>query len=62
MRERLEETARDFAEALAKAGESVKKIRTGDVADLMRRSPLTPLVVAAGVGLIAGLVLWPRER
>ena len=62
MRERLEETAQDFAEALAKAGESVKKIRRGDVADLMRRSPLTPLMVAAGIGLIAGLLLWPRER
>lgn len=62
MRERLEETARNFAEALTKAGESVKKIQPGDVADLMRRSPLTPLMVAAGIGLIAGLLLRPRER
>ena len=62
VRDRLEDTARDLAEALAKAGESVKKIRREDVAELMRRSPLTALVVAAGVGLIAGLFLWSRER
>ena len=62
VRERLEDTARDLAQALMKAGESVKKIGVDDVAELMRRSPFTALVVAAGVGLIAGLFLWPGER
>ena len=62
VRERLEDTVRDLAQALTKAGESVKKIRPEDVAELMKRSPLTALVVAAGVGLIAGLFFWPRER
>jgi len=61
VRERLEDTARDLAQALTKVGESVKKIRPDDVAELMRRSPLTALVVAAGVGLIAGLFLWPER-
>jgi hypothetical protein len=62
VRDRLEDTARDLAQAFTKAGESVKKIRPEDVAEVMKRSPLTALVVAAGVGLIAGLFLWPRER
>jgi ElaB/YqjD/DUF883 family membrane-anchored ribosome-binding protein len=58
----VRDTARDLVQALTKAGESVKGIRPDDVAELMRRSPLTTLVVAAGIGLIAGLFLWPRER
>jgi ElaB/YqjD/DUF883 family membrane-anchored ribosome-binding protein len=40
----------------------VKQIRVADVAELMRRSPLTALAVAAGIGLVAGIVLWSREK
>ena len=62
VREHLEETARELSHALAKAGDAVKQIRMADVAELMRRSPLAALAVAAGVGLLAGIVLWSRER
>jgi ElaB/YqjD/DUF883 family membrane-anchored ribosome-binding protein len=62
VRDRLEDAARDLAQVLAKAGESVKKIQPEDVAALMRRSPLTAMAVAAGVGFIAGLLFWPRGR
>ena len=62
VREHLEETARELSQALAKAGDAVKQIRMADVAELMRRSPLAALAVAAGVGLLAGIVLWSRER
>lgn len=62
VREHLAETARELSQALAKAGDAVKQIRMADVAELMRRSPLAALVVAAGIGLVAGIVLWSRER
>lgn len=62
VREHLEETARELTQALAKAGDAVKQIRVADVAELMRRSPLAALAVAAGIGLVAGIVLWSRER
>ena len=62
VRDRLEDAARDLSEVLAKAAESVKKIRTEDVAELMRRSPLTVLGLAVGLGFIVGLILGPRER
>jgi ElaB/YqjD/DUF883 family membrane-anchored ribosome-binding protein len=62
VRERLEDSARDIVEARTKAGEAVKTIRPENLAELMRRSPLTALLVAAGVGFIAGLFLWPREK
>lgn len=62
VRERLEDTARDLSQALARAGDAVKQIRVADVAEIMRRSPLAALAVAAGVGLMAGIVLWSREK
>lgn len=60
--EQLEDTARDLAQALARAGESAKQIRVADLAELMRRSPLTALAVAAGIGFFTGLFLWAREK
>jgi len=60
--EHLEDTARELTQALAKAGDAVKQIRVADVAELMRRAPLAALAVAAGIGLVAGILLWPRER
>jgi ElaB/YqjD/DUF883 family membrane-anchored ribosome-binding protein len=62
LREQLADTARELTQALAKAGDAVKQIRVADVAELMRRSPLAALAVAAGIGLVAGIVLWSRER
>jgi ElaB/YqjD/DUF883 family membrane-anchored ribosome-binding protein len=62
VRERLEDTARELSQALARAGDAVKQIRVADVAELMRRSPLTAIAVAAGIGLVAGIVLWSREK
>jgi ElaB/YqjD/DUF883 family membrane-anchored ribosome-binding protein len=62
VREHLEDSARELTRALAKAGDAVKQIRVADVAELMRRSPLAALAVAAGIGLVAGIVLWSRER
>jgi ElaB/YqjD/DUF883 family membrane-anchored ribosome-binding protein len=62
VREHLEETARELTQALAKAGDAVKQIRVADIAELIRRSPLAALAVAAGIGLVAGIVLWSRER
>ena len=62
VRERLEDTARELSQALARAGDAVKQIRVADVAEIMRRSPLAALAVAAGIGLMAGIVLWSREK
>jgi ElaB/YqjD/DUF883 family membrane-anchored ribosome-binding protein len=62
VRERLEDTARELSQALARAGDAVKQIRVADVAEIMRRSPLATLAVAAGIGLMAGIVLWSREK
>jgi ElaB/YqjD/DUF883 family membrane-anchored ribosome-binding protein len=62
VRERLEDTARELSQALARAGDAVKQIRVADVAEIMRRSPLAALAVAAGIGLVAGIVLWSREK
>ena len=62
VRDCLEVAARDLVQRLTKAGESVRKIDAEDVAELMRRSPFTALVLAAGAGFLAGLLLWPRER
>ena len=62
VRERLEDTARELSQALVRAGDAVKQIRVADVAEIMRRSPLTALAVAAGIGLVAGIVLWSREK
>jgi ElaB/YqjD/DUF883 family membrane-anchored ribosome-binding protein len=62
VRERLEYTARELSQALARAGDAVKQIRVADVAEIMRRSPLAALAVAAGIGLMAGIVLWSREK
>ena len=62
VRERLEDTARDLSQALARAGDAVKQIRLADVAEIMRRSPLAALAVAAGIGLMAGIVFWSREK
>ena len=62
VRERLEDTARELSQALARAGDAVKQIRLADVAEIMRRSPLAALAVAAGIGLMAGIVLWSREK
>lgn len=62
VRERLEDTARELSQALVRAGDAVKQIRVADVAEIMRRSPLAALAVAAGIGLVAGIVLWSREK
>jgi ElaB/YqjD/DUF883 family membrane-anchored ribosome-binding protein len=62
VRERLEDTARELSQVLARAGDAVKQIRVADVAEIMRRSPLAALAVAAGIGLVAGIVLWSREK
>ncbi len=62
VRERLEDSVRDLSHALARAGESVKRIRVADVAAIMRRSPLASLAVAAGIGFLMGLSLWARDQ
>ena len=62
VRERLEDTARELSQALTRAGDAVKQIRVADVAEIMRRSPLAALAVAAGIGLVAGIMLWSREK
>ncbi|HMB34318.1 MAG TPA: hypothetical protein VKV41_09825 [Methylomirabilota bacterium] len=62
VRERLEESVRDLSHALARAGESVKRIRVADVMAIMRRSPLASLAVAAGIGFLVGLSLWARDE
>ncbi len=62
MRDGLEEVTRDLGEALTKAGDALKKFRDSDMADLMRRSPVAALSVAAGIGILAGFCLWARRR
>ena len=62
VRDGLEEAARDLGEALTKAGGAVRKLREIDVGELMRRSPLAALSVAAGIGVLAGLCLWARRK
>jgi ElaB/YqjD/DUF883 family membrane-anchored ribosome-binding protein len=62
VRDGLEEAARDLGDALTKAGDAVRKVREIDVAELMRRSPLAALSVAAGIGVLAGICLWARRR
>jgi ElaB/YqjD/DUF883 family membrane-anchored ribosome-binding protein len=62
IRERLEGSARDLSHALARAGESVKRVRMADVAAIIRRSPLASLAVAAGIGFLVGLSLWARDE
>ena len=62
VRERLEDSMRDLSHALARAGESVKRIRVADVAAIMRRSPLASLAVAASIGFLVGLSLWARDE
>jgi ElaB/YqjD/DUF883 family membrane-anchored ribosome-binding protein len=62
VRERLADSARDLSHALARAGESVKRLRLADVAPIMRRSPLASLAVAAGIGFLVGLSLWARDE
>ena len=62
VRERLGDSIRDLSHALARAGESVKRIRVADVTAIMRRSPLASLAVAAGIGFLVGLSLWARDE
>ncbi len=62
VREQVEDSARDLSRALARAGESVKRLRLADVTALMRRSPLASLAVAAGIGFLVGLALWARDE
>ena len=62
VRDGLEEVARDLGEALTKAGDAFKKFRESDVAELMKRSPVAALSVAAGIGILAGFYLWARRR
>ena len=62
VRERLGDSIRDLSQALARAGESVKRIRVADVTAIMRRSPLASLAVAAGIGFLVGLSLWARDE
>jgi len=62
VREQVEDSARDLSRALARAGESVKRLRLADVTAIMRRSPLASLAVAAGIGFLVGLALWTRDE
>src|SRR5262249_61339080 len=62
VREQVEDSARDLSRALARAGESVKRLRLADVTAIMRRSPLASLAVAAGVGFLVGPAPWARGR
>jgi ElaB/YqjD/DUF883 family membrane-anchored ribosome-binding protein len=62
VRDGLEEVTRDLGEALTKAGDALKKFQESDIAELMRRSPVTALSVAAGIGILAGFCLWARRR
>ena len=62
MRNDLEEVARDLGDALLKVGGAVKKLGETDLRELMRRSPLAALSLAAGIGVLAGLFLWARRR
>jgi ElaB/YqjD/DUF883 family membrane-anchored ribosome-binding protein len=62
VRDGLEEVARDLGEALTKAGDALKKFRDSDIAELMRRSPVAALSVAAGIGILAGFYLWARRK
>jgi ElaB/YqjD/DUF883 family membrane-anchored ribosome-binding protein len=62
VREQVEDSARDLSRALARAGESVKRLRLADVTAVMRRSPLASLAVAVGIGFLVGLALWTRDE
>jgi hypothetical protein len=62
VRDGLEGMARDLGEALTKAGDALKKFRESDITELMRRSPVAALSVAAGIGIVAGFYLWARRR
>lgn len=62
VREQVEDSARDLSRALARARESVKRLRLADVTAIMRRSPLASLAVAAGIGFLVGLALWTRDE
>jgi ElaB/YqjD/DUF883 family membrane-anchored ribosome-binding protein len=62
VRDSLEEAARNLGEGLTKAREAANKLREIDIAEVMRRSPLAALSVAAGIGILAGLCLWARRR
>ena len=62
VREQVEDSARDLSRALARAGESVKRLRLVDVTAIMRRSPLASIAVAAGLGFLVGLALWTRDE
>src|SRR5262249_61000213 len=60
VREQVEDSARDLSRALARAGESVKRLRLADVPAIMRRSPLASPAVAAGNAVLVRLALWRR--
>jgi ElaB/YqjD/DUF883 family membrane-anchored ribosome-binding protein len=62
VRDDLEEAGRELGDALIKAGGAVRRLREIDVGELMRRSPVAALSVAAGIGVLAGLCLWARRR
>ena len=62
VRDGLEEAARDLGQALTKVGDAVKNFRETDLVELMRRSPVAALAVAAGIGILAGFCLWARRR
>jgi hypothetical protein len=62
VRDDLEEAARELGDALNKAGGAVRKLRELDVGELIRRSPVAALSVAAGIGVLAGLCLWARRK
>jgi ElaB/YqjD/DUF883 family membrane-anchored ribosome-binding protein len=62
VRDDLEEAARELGDALIKAGGAVRRLREIDVGELMRRSPVAALSVAAGIGVLAGLCLWARRK
>ena len=62
VREQVEDSARDLSRALARASESVKRLRLADVTAVMRRSPLASLAVGVGIGFLVGLALWTRDE
>jgi hypothetical protein len=62
VRDRIENAARKLGRALARATESVQRIRTEDVRLVMKRAPMMALGLAMGVGFAIGLALWARGR
>ena len=58
----VEEASRDLGDALTKGGGAVRKLRDIDLSEMMKRSPLVILSMAAALGLMTGFCLWARQR